>query len=82
MSTPDAIQDIDLVYRRDARRVFATLVRLLGDFDRKRPVPTTLAPNRRWVYWRAASPGCQRVGSNSSMRLFGCMGKRVSTSVR
>lgn len=26
-------QEIDLVYRRDARRVFATLVRLLGDFD-------------------------------------------------
>ncbi len=27
------MQAIDLVYRRDARRVFATLVRLLGDFD-------------------------------------------------
>ncbi|MCF8209211.1 MAG: RNA polymerase sigma factor [Rhodoferax sp.] len=33
MSAPPALQAIDLVYRRDARRVFATLVRLLGDFD-------------------------------------------------
>jgi RNA polymerase sigma-70 factor (ECF subfamily) len=29
----DTLQEIDRVYRRDARRVFATLVRLLGDFD-------------------------------------------------
>jgi RNA polymerase sigma-70 factor (ECF subfamily) len=27
------LQAIDAIYRRDARRVFATLVRLLGDFD-------------------------------------------------
>jgi hypothetical protein len=33
MSAPTALQAIDQVYRRDARRVFATLVRLLGDFD-------------------------------------------------
>lgn len=33
MSAPHALQAIDQVYRRDARRVFATLVRLLGDFD-------------------------------------------------
>ncbi len=26
-------QDIDAIYRRESRRVFATLVRLLGDFD-------------------------------------------------
>jgi hypothetical protein len=48
----------------------------------KHPVATTLAANRRLVYWRAPAPGCQRVGSNSSMRLFGCVGRRVSTSVR
>ncbi len=29
----DAAGAIDAVYRRDARRVFATLIRLLGDFD-------------------------------------------------
>jgi RNA polymerase sigma-70 factor, ECF subfamily len=33
MSEPTVLQAIDQVYRRDARRVFATLVRLLGDFD-------------------------------------------------
>jgi RNA polymerase sigma-70 factor, ECF subfamily len=33
MSAPNVVQAIDQVYRRDARRVFATLVRLLGDFD-------------------------------------------------
>ncbi len=33
MSAPTALQAIDQVYRRDARRVFAMLVRLLGDFD-------------------------------------------------
>ncbi|OYT88806.1 MAG: RNA polymerase subunit sigma-24 [Burkholderiales bacterium PBB3] len=33
MSAPSTLQTIDQVYRRDARRVFATLVRLLGDFD-------------------------------------------------
>ena len=33
MSTGHTLQDIDMVYRRDARRVFASLVRLLGDFD-------------------------------------------------
>jgi RNA polymerase sigma-70 factor, ECF subfamily len=33
MSAPTVLQEIDQVYRRDARRVFATLVRLLGDFD-------------------------------------------------
>lgn len=33
MPQPPAMHDIELVYRRDARRVFATLVRLLGDFD-------------------------------------------------
>lgn len=33
MSTAHTLQDIETVYRRDARRVFATLVRLLGDFD-------------------------------------------------
>ena len=33
MSTAHTLQEIDRVYRRDARRVFATLVRLLGDFD-------------------------------------------------
>jgi RNA polymerase sigma-70 factor (ECF subfamily) len=33
MSLPSAPQAIEQVYRRDARRVFATLVRLLGDFD-------------------------------------------------
>lgn len=33
MNTRSTQQEIDLVYRRDARRVFATLVRLLGDFD-------------------------------------------------
>ncbi len=31
---PDTVeQQIDSIYRREARRVFATLVRLLGDFD-------------------------------------------------
>src|SRR3954468_19503054 len=30
----DALREaIDQIYRRDSRRVFATLVRLLGDFD-------------------------------------------------
>jgi RNA polymerase sigma-70 factor (ECF subfamily) len=34
MSTAhNTLQEIDAVYRCDARRVFATLVRLLGDFD-------------------------------------------------
>lgn len=33
MNTLCTPQEIDVVYRRDARRVFATLVRLLGDFD-------------------------------------------------
>lgn len=33
MSAPKNMQQIEVVYRRDARRVFATLVRLLGDFD-------------------------------------------------
>ena len=33
MNAPTVLQAIDQVYRRDARRVFATLVRLLGDFD-------------------------------------------------
>lgn len=33
MKTHNLQQEIDVVYRRDARRVFATLVRLLGDFD-------------------------------------------------
>lgn len=33
MSTAHTTQAIETVYRRDARRVFATLVRLLGDFD-------------------------------------------------
>lgn len=33
MSTDHNLQDIETVYRRDARRVFATLMRLLGDFD-------------------------------------------------
>ena len=27
-------QDIDALYRKDSRRIFATLIRLLGDFDR------------------------------------------------
>jgi hypothetical protein len=60
----------------------AEVVRLVLYFEGKHPVATTLAPNRRLVYWRTTSPGCQRVGSNSSMRLFGCVGRRVSTSVR
>jgi len=29
----DARQAVDTVYRTESRRVFATLVRLLGDFD-------------------------------------------------
>lgn len=33
MSTAHTLQEIDQIYRRDSRRVFATLVRLLGDFD-------------------------------------------------
>ena len=33
MNAPTVLQAIDQAYRRDARRVFATLVRLLGDFD-------------------------------------------------
>jgi RNA polymerase sigma-70 factor (ECF subfamily) len=33
MPTSHTLQEIEVVYRRDARRVFATLVRLLGDFD-------------------------------------------------
>ena len=33
MSTTHTTQAIETMYRRDARRVFATLVRLLGDFD-------------------------------------------------
>lgn len=32
-STPDVRETIDSVYRADSRRVFATLVRVLGDFD-------------------------------------------------
>src|ERR1041384_4058528 len=27
-------QEIDALYRKDSRRIFATLIRLLGDFDR------------------------------------------------
>ena len=54
---------------------------------RKRPVPTTLAPNSALLYQAgAASPVAQaafhRVGSNSSIRLLGCVGSRLSTSVR
>ena len=26
--------EIDALYRKDSRRIFATLIRLLGDFDR------------------------------------------------
>ena len=33
MSTVQITHEIEFVYRHDARRVFATLVRLLGDFD-------------------------------------------------
>lgn len=33
MPTVHTLQEIENIYRRDARRVFATLVRLLGDFD-------------------------------------------------
>ena len=33
LSTAHTTQDIEIVYRRDARSVIATLVRLLGDFD-------------------------------------------------
>ena len=33
MNSDHLRQEIDLVYRRDARRVFAALVRLLGGFD-------------------------------------------------
>jgi RNA polymerase sigma-70 factor (ECF subfamily) len=31
--TPDIQHQIDRLYRTDSRRVFATLIRLLGDFD-------------------------------------------------
>jgi len=31
--TPDARERIDAIYRSDSRRVLATLIRLLGDFD-------------------------------------------------
>ena len=30
----NAHAEVEKIYRRDARQVFATLVRLLGDFDR------------------------------------------------
>jgi RNA polymerase sigma-70 factor, ECF subfamily len=33
-SAPSIAQRIDEIYRHDSRRVFATLIRLLGDFDR------------------------------------------------
>ena len=34
MSTQDEVRErIDQVYRSDSRRVLATLIRLLGDFD-------------------------------------------------
>ena len=33
MTSAHTLLEIEIVYRRDARRVFATLVRLLGDFD-------------------------------------------------
>ena len=33
MSDRNLTQEIDAIYRRESRRVFATLVRLLGDFD-------------------------------------------------
>src|SRR5215510_9149902 len=32
-SSPSIAATVDAVYRSDSRRVFATLVRLLGDFD-------------------------------------------------
>src|SRR3954447_19889261 len=32
-TTLEARETVDAVYRADSRRVFATLVRLLGDFD-------------------------------------------------
>ena len=32
-STDDVTAAVERIYREDARRVFATLVRLLGDFD-------------------------------------------------
>lgn len=33
MSTTNLSDEIDAIYRRESRRVFATLIRLLGDFD-------------------------------------------------
>ena len=33
MRPPDARTAIDAIYRRESRRVFATLIRLPGDFD-------------------------------------------------
>lgn len=34
MTVPDPLHaEIDAIYRAESRRVFATLVRLLGDFD-------------------------------------------------
>jgi RNA polymerase sigma-70 factor, ECF subfamily len=33
MSTTNLSAEIDAIYRRESRRVFATLIRLLGDFD-------------------------------------------------
>ena len=32
-STPSIYQQVDAIYRSESRRVFATLIRLLGDFD-------------------------------------------------
>ena len=48
----------------------------------KPPVATTLARKHGRVYRPTSAAGRQRVGNNSSMRLLGWVGKRVSTSVR
>lgn len=48
-----------------------------GDWDRKRAGNT---PRELESYQRDA-PGCQRCGSNSSIRPAGCVGSRVSTSL-
>ena len=34
VKTDEVRAELDAIYRRDSRKVFATLVRLLGDFDR------------------------------------------------
>jgi len=61
-STVDAVRKIDAVYRSESRRVLATLIRLLGDFD--------LAEDALQEAFAAASEQWPRVGVPNNPRAW------------